>query len=86
MLGEKLAPWNQVLRALGGLLEGEQRAARTGLIGVRMGRPLGNIIYIMRNVVSGESGPLLAPHGNGWASRAAPAKVITPLHVLALLL
>ena len=52
MLGEKLAPWSQVLRALGGLLEGEQRAARTGLIGVRMGRPLGNIIYIMRNAVS----------------------------------
>jgi len=33
MLGEKLAPWSQVLRALGGLLEGEQHAARTGLVG-----------------------------------------------------
>lgn len=31
----------------------EQHAARTGLAGVRMGRPLGNIIYIMRNNVSG---------------------------------
>jgi transcriptional regulator with XRE-family HTH domain len=30
-------------------------------------------VYIMRNHVPTESGPLLAPHGNGWASGSAPA-------------
>lgn len=30
-----------------------QHVARTGLLGVRLGRPLCNIIYIMRNDVSG---------------------------------
>jgi len=37
-----------------------------------------NIIYIMRNVVFAESGPLLAPHGNGWASGSAPASALRP--------
>ncbi len=39
-------------RKLPQIRSAQQRAARTGLIGVRMGRPLGNIIYIMRNAVS----------------------------------
>lgn len=33
-------------RKLPQIRSAQQRAARTGLIGVRMGRPLGNIIYI----------------------------------------
>lgn len=35
-------------------------------------------VYIMRNIVSVESGPLLAPHGNGWASGSAPASALRP--------
>ncbi|MBN5090518.1 DUF3693 domain-containing protein [Stenotrophomonas maltophilia] len=35
-------------------------------------------VYIMRNVVSVESGPLLAPHGNGWASGSALACALRP--------
>lgn len=33
-------------------------------------------VYIMRNHVPTESGPLLAPHGNGWASGSAPASAL----------
>lgn len=33
-------------------------------------------VYIMRNNVPTESGPLLAPHGNGWASGSAPASAL----------
>lgn len=39
-----------------------QHAARTGLAGVRMGRALFNIIYIMRNDVSG----LIRSVGFAW--------------------
>ncbi|MCU1020156.1 DUF3693 domain-containing protein [Stenotrophomonas maltophilia] len=35
-------------------------------------------VYIMRNHVPAESGPLLAPHGNGWASGSAPASALRP--------
>lgn len=35
-------------------------------------------VYIMQNLVPAESGPLLAPHGNGWASGSAPASALRP--------
>ncbi|MGT9866031.1 DUF3693 domain-containing protein [Stenotrophomonas maltophilia group sp. P373] len=35
-------------------------------------------VYIMRNGVSVKSGPLLALHGNGWASGSALACVLSP--------
>ncbi|WP_445393597.1 DUF3693 domain-containing protein [Stenotrophomonas pavanii] len=36
----------------------------------------GHVVYIMRNCISAESGPLSAPRGNGWASGSALACVL----------